>query len=166
MLLAAATTAIPTAAKSRPVVSPGVAVSAEDRRPVRAKETYDHIVREAARIHRLDANLIRAVMRAESQFNPRIVSPAGAKGLMQITPAIAKAFGVTDPFDPRQNIMAGARYLRELMDKHKGNHRLTLASYNAGPTAVARYNGMPPFRETKNYVKKITEFMEEASEGG
>ena len=100
-------------------------------------------------------------MRAESSFNATTVSPAGAKGLMQIMPAIAKEMGVTDPFDPRQNIMAGARYLRQLLDAHKGNLALTLASYNAGPGAVARYKGVPPFRETRNYVRKITDYMED-----
>jgi soluble lytic murein transglycosylase-like protein len=81
---------------------------------------------------------------------------------MQIMPALAKDLGVTDPFDPRQNIMAGARYLRRLLDVHSGNVALALASYNAGPANVARYKGMPPFRETRNYVKKIKGYLAEA----
>ncbi len=161
LLLAAATTAIPTAIKSRPVTLPGVSVSLKDFRVVPAHEAYEDIIKEAAALHGIDANLIRAIMRAESSFNAKTVSPAGAKGLMQIMPALAKELGVTDPFDPRQNIMAGARYLRQLLDAHKGNLALTLASYNAGPGAVARYKGVPPFRETRNYVRKITDYMED-----
>ncbi len=133
-------------------------------RPVPAREAYDDLIREAAQLYRLDENLIRGVMQAESSFNPLVVSPAGAQGLMQIMPGLAEEFGVTDPFDPRQNIMAGARYLRQLLDSHSGNVKLTLASYNAGPGNVARYKGVPPFRETRNYVKKITEYLAEAAE--
>jgi soluble lytic murein transglycosylase-like protein len=131
---------------------------------VPAQEAYDDLIKEAAATYGLDVNLIRAVMRAESSFNPLVVSPAGAQGLMQIMPALAQELGVTDPFDPRQNIMAGARYLRQLLDAHKGNVKLTLASYNAGPGNVARYKGIPPFRETRDYVKKITGYLEEASD--
>jgi soluble lytic murein transglycosylase-like protein len=172
LLLAAATTAMPTAIKSRPAalpgvgasLLPGVSVSLKDFRAVPADEAYEDIIKEAAALYRLDANLIRAVMRAESSFDTTTVSPAGAQGLMQIMPAVAKELGVTDPFDPRQNIMAGARYLRQLLDVHKGNLPLTLASYNAGPGTVARYKGVPPFRETRNYVKKITGYLEEADD--
>ncbi len=164
LILAAVTAAIPTAIKSRPVLLPGVAVSMKDFRALPPQEAYDDLIDEAARTYQLDANLIRAVMRAESAFNPMVVSPAGAQGLMQIMPALAEELGVTDPFDPRQNVMAGARYLRQLLDEHKGNLKLTLASYNAGPGNVARYKGVPPFKETRNYVKKITGFLEEAAE--
>jgi soluble lytic murein transglycosylase-like protein len=157
-----AATAVPTAIKSRPLLMPGVVVSMQDFRAVPAQEAYDNLIKEAAATYGLDVNLIRAVMRAESAFNPMVVSPAGAQGLMQIMPALAQELGVTDPFDPRQNIMAGARYLRQLLDAHKGNVKLTLASYNAGPGNVARYKGVPPFRETRDYVKKITGFLEEA----
>ena len=101
---------------------------------------------------------------AESSFNPMVVSSAGAQGLMQIMPQLATELGVTEPFDPRQNIMAGARYLRQLLDANHGNLRLTLASYNAGPGNVARYKGVPPFRETREYVKRITEYLEESSD--
>ena len=134
-----------------------------DFRAVPATEAYDALIEEAARLYKLDANLIRGVMRAESSFNPMVVSPAGAQGLMQIMPALAEELGVTDPFDPRQNVMAGARYLRQMLDAHHGNLRLALASYNAGPGNVARYKGVPPFKETRNYVKKITEYLEDAT---
>jgi soluble lytic murein transglycosylase-like protein len=99
-------------------------------------------------------------MRTESAFNPLALSTAGAMGLMQLMPEIAEAFDVDDPFDPRQNIMAGARLLRELLDQHHGNLVLTIASYNAGPTAIARHgNKVPPFQETRNYVKRVTGFI-------
>ena len=113
-------------------------------------EAYEGIIREAAALYRVDASLIRSVMQAESAFNPSAVSRAGAMGLMQLMPDIVEAFGVVHPFDPRENIMAGTRLLRELLDQHRGNLRLTLASYNAGPTAVARYRAVPPFqRDTR-----------------
>jgi soluble lytic murein transglycosylase-like protein len=167
LLLAAATAAVPGSLKSRPALFPlvpGVAVSMHDFRAVPAQEAYDELIKEAAALYRVDAHLVRAVMRAESSFNPMVVSPAGAQGLMQIMPALAQELGVTDPFDPRQNVMAGARYLRQLLDAHRGNVKLALASYNAGPGNVARYKGVPPFKETRAYVKKITEYLEDATQ--
>jgi len=95
------------------------------------------------------------VVQTESSFNPTVVSRVGAQGLMQLMPALADELGVRDSFDPRDNIMGGARYLRELLDRFRGNVRLALASYNAGPTAVAKYGRVPPFRETQRYVKQI-----------
>ena len=165
LILAFAATAVPNTVRSGkiPLLLPGVSVSMHDFRAVPATEAYDALIEEAARLYKLDANLIRGVMRAESSFNPMVVSPAGAQGLMQIMPALAEELGVTDPFDPRQNVMAGARYLRQMLDAHHGNLRLALASYNAGPGNVARYKGVPPFKETRNYVKKITEYLEDAT---
>jgi soluble lytic murein transglycosylase-like protein len=122
-------------------------------------QAYEGIIREAAAIYRLDTSLIRSIMQAESAFDPAAVSRAGAMGLMQLMPDIAEAFGVEHPFDPRENIMAGARLLRELLDQHHGNVKLAVASYNAGPTAVALYGGVPPFRETLGYVKKVTDLI-------
>lgn len=130
--------------------------------PADAKSAYDDIVAEAARLYHLDPHMIRAVMQAESGFNPMAVSPVGAVGLMQLMPAVAAELGVTDPLDPRQNIMAGSRYLRQLLDAHRGNVRLALASYNAGPGNVAKYGAIPPFRETRNYVKKVTALLADA----
>jgi len=102
-------------------------------------------------------------MEAESAFDPSAVSRDGAMGLMQLMPSIAEAFGVEHPFDPRENIMAGARLLRELLDQHRGNVALTVASYNAGPTAVAQYGGVvPPFAETQGYVKRVTGLLADA----
>lgn len=134
-----------------------------DFRAVPAQDAYDDLIKEAAATYGLNEHLIRAVMRAESAFNPMVVSPAGAQGLMQIMPELSEEFGVTDPFDPRQNILAGARYLRQLLDANRGNLRLTLASYNAGPGNVAKYKGIPPFRETREYVKRITGYLADTS---
>jgi soluble lytic murein transglycosylase-like protein len=164
LLFAAAAAVSPHAGKLRPaILLPAVSVSVNGFRAIPAPRAYDNLIKEAAAAYDLDENLIRAVMRAESAFNPMVVSPAGAQGLMQIMPQLAAEFGVTDPFDPRQNIMAGARYLRQLLDANRGNIRLTLASYNAGPGNVARYKGMPPFRETREYVKRITGYLTESS---
>jgi soluble lytic murein transglycosylase-like protein len=139
-----------------------VSVSMDDFQALRPDRAYDDIINEAALTYALDPELIRAVMRAESAFNPLVVSPAGAQGLMQLMPALAQEMGVTDPFDPYQNIMAGAKYLRWLLDLNRGNIPLTLAGYNAGPTVVSRYKRVPPFKETQQYVKKITGFIEDA----
>src|SRR6266545_1714477 len=141
---------------------PGVSVSMDEFRAVSADRAYDDIIKEAAGTYEVDPQLIRAVMRAESAFNPMVVSPAGAQGLMQLMPALAEEMGVTDPFDPRQNIMAGAKYLRWLLDLNRGNIPLTLAGYNAGPTIVSKYKRVPPFKETQRYVKRITGFLEDA----
>jgi soluble lytic murein transglycosylase-like protein len=106
--------------------------------------------------------MIRAVMQTESAFNALAVSPVGAVGLMQLMPEVATELGVEDPLDPRQNIMGGARYLRQLLDAYGGNVKLTLASYNAGPGAVKRYGAVPPFKETRDYVKRITGLLAHA----
>ena len=125
---------------------------------------YDDLIIEAAKIYSLDPRLIRSVVQVESAFNPTAVSPVGAKGLMQLRPRLARELGVSNPFDPRQSIMGGARLLRRLIDMHEGNIRLALASYNAGPRNVKRYGGVPPFQETQNYIKRIIELLEEGPE--
>ena len=136
-----------------------MSVSIDEVRAVPATQAYEKLIQEAAGMYDLDPALIRAVMRTESAFNPFVVSRVGAQGLMQLMPALAAEMGVRDSFDPRDNIMGGARYLRELLDRHRGNVPLALASYNAGPTAVARYGRVPPFRETQRYVKLITRLI-------
>ena len=143
-----------------PELIPSVSVEMGNFIPIRPEDAYEELIKEAADVHKLSPALIRAVMRTESAFNPAAVSPVGAMGLMQLMPALAEEMGVTDPFDPRDNIMGGAKYLRQLLDEHEGNIRLTLASYNAGPGNVRRYRGVPPFKETRNYVRKITELLE------
>ena len=143
----------------------GFVSTSEDFRPLPAAIAYNETIAEAADLYRLDPNLIRAIIRAESAFNPFAVSRAGAQGLMQLMPAVAEELNVLDPFDPRQNIFGGARYLRWLLDRNDGNLDLAVASYNAGPGAVDRYNGIPPFRETRDYVKKVNLFLKKASQG-
>ena len=136
--------------------------TSEDFRPLPATIAYNDAIAEAASLYKLDPNLIRAIIRAESAFNPFAVSSAGALGLMQLMPEVAEELDVLDPFDPRQNIFGGARYLRQLLDRHEGNLNLAVASYNAGPGAVDRYNGIPPYRETRNYVNKVNLFLKNA----
>ena len=142
--------------------SEGFVSTSEDFRPLPATIAYNDAIAEAADLYKLDPNLIRAIIRAESAFNPFAVSRAGAQGLMQLMPAVAEELNVLDPFDPRQNIFGGARYLRWLLDRNDGNLDLAVASYNAGPGAVDRYNGIPPYRETRNYVKKVNLFLKNA----
>ena len=125
---------------------------------------YDDLIIEAANTYGLDPQLIRSVVQVESAFNPMAVSRAGAKGLMQLRPPLARELRVRNPFDPRQNLMGGARYLRRLLDMHEGDIRLALASYNAGPRNVMRYGGVPPFRETQKYVKRIIDLLEQDPE--
>lgn len=116
---------------------------------------YDGLIEEAASLYQLPQEFIRAVMRVESNFNPDVVSRAGAMGLMQLMPKTALSMGVADPFEPRQNILGGARYLRILANRFKGDLILTVAAYNAGEGAVERYNGIPPYQETQRYVRRV-----------
>jgi Rod binding domain-containing protein len=125
--------------------------------PIRAR--FGHIIDQAARETNLDSSLIHSVIQAESNGNPNAVSPAGAKGLMQLADSTAQELEVSDPFDPAQNIRAGSRYLRRMLDRF-GDLDMALAAYNAGPGNVAKYDGVPPFKETVNYVRKITESLE------
>lgn len=118
---------------------------------------YDEIIRKASARHGVDPNLIIAVMRQESGFNSRAVSYKGATGLMQLMPATARRFGVTNIYDPAQNIEGGTRYMRFLLDKFNGDVKLALAGYNAGEGAVVNYGyTVPPYRETRNYVRAIS----------
>jgi len=116
---------------------------------------YDGLIDEAARLYQLPESFIRAVMRVESDFNPTVVSRAGAMGLMQLMPMTARSMGVSDPFDVRQNIHGGARYLRILANRFRGDLVLTVAAYNAGEGAVEKYNGIPPYKETQRYVRRV-----------
>ena len=141
----------------RPRASVSVDINSFDA--VEASHAYDALIREAAARYRLDPAMIRAVMQTESAFNAMAVSPVGAMGLMQLMPEVAAEQGANDPMDPRQNIMAGSRYLRQLLNAHRGNVKLALASYNAGPGAVKKYGTVPPFKETRDYVRKITDLL-------
>ncbi|MDC3959678.1 lytic transglycosylase domain-containing protein [Polyangium jinanense] len=122
-----------------------------DRSPERFGR-YDSWIREGARLYRLPEELIRAVIKCESDFDPRAVSPTGAQGLMQLMPATALRMQVRDAFDPRENILGGSRYLRVLANMFNGDLELTVAGYNAGENAVMKYQGIPPYEETQGYV--------------
>ena len=115
------------------------------------------IIEEVAGRHRIDPELVRAIVQVESNFNPYAVSPKGARGLMQLIPATARRFGVRNAFDPRSNLDGGLRYLKHLLGMFDGDLRLSLAAYNAGEEAVARSRGIPPYQETRNYIRKIAE---------
>jgi soluble lytic murein transglycosylase-like protein len=118
------------------------------------KQYREHI-QEASTRYSIPTTLIRAVMAVESNFNPKAVSSAGAMGLMQLMPQTASEMGVSDPYDPRQNILGGARYLRVMANQYSGDLVLTLAAYNAGHTHVSRYMDVPPFAETQDYVRRV-----------
>jgi soluble lytic murein transglycosylase-like protein len=109
----------------------------------------------AARRHKLDPDLVLALVQVESAFRPNAVSPKGAQGLTQLMPATARELGVKDAFDPAQNLDGGARYLRQLLTRYGGDVKRALAAYNAGPGAVDRHQGVPPFRETRQYVRRV-----------
>lgn len=132
-----------------------VEISEDFRLPAFDAEMLDEVIAEAASTYGVSPDLVKAVIQTESAFNPFAVSPVGALGLMQLMPVTAAYLGVADPFDPRQNVNGGVKYLSILLDRFNGNVALALAGYNAGPTAVARHRGIPPFRETRGYVQKI-----------
>jgi len=122
-------------------------------------EKYDPLIWRAAEKYRVDYALVKAVIKAESNFNPRAISNAGARGLMQLMPETANALRVNDPFHPEDNIEGGVRHLRYLLDLFKGNLHLVLAAYNAGEEAVFRYNDIPPYRETQTYIQRVLKYF-------
>jgi hypothetical protein len=127
---------------------------------------FDAYIEDASARHGVSRELVRAVIQVESGFQRLAVSPAGARGLMQLMPATARRFGVIDRFDARQNIFGGTRYLRALLDRYQGDVSLTAAAYNAGASCVARYQGIPPYKQTQDYVRKVTALVVAARREG
>jgi hypothetical protein len=126
------------------------------------RSKYDRVIVEASKKFDVDAALVSAVIKAESDFNPREISRKGARGLMQLMPATAQRFGVTDSYDPVANVYAGTRYLHWLLQTFNGNADLAVAAFNAGEGNVWKYNGVPPFRETVNYISRIAKNIRKA----
>lgn len=126
----------------------------------------DTVFQKAADTFHVPVELLKAVARAESNFDPMAESHAGAQGIMQLMPDTAKALGVTNAFDPVQNIMGGAKYLSQQLERYGGDTVLALAAYNAGPGNVAKYNGVPPFEETRNYIAKVMGYAGETITAG
>lgn len=122
--------------------------------------TLESIFKEASDTYQVPLSLLKAVGKQESNFDPKATSRCGAQGIMQLMPATAAELGVTDAYDAKQNIMGGAKYLSQLLSKYNGNTTLALAAYNAGSNNVAKYGGVPPFKETQDYVVKVTSYME------
>ena len=122
--------------------------------------SIDRLIEVSARRFRLDSALIRAVIKVESDFDPSVISSKGARGLMQLMPETAREVGVLDPFDPSEAIHGGSKYLRKMLDSFDSNLDYALAAYNAGPNAVRKYGGIPPYQETQNYVKKVRQYFD------
>lgn len=127
--------------------------------PVRITRQYESIITEASERHGIEASLLKAIIKVESDYNPRAVSKKGARGLMQIMPETMKALKIANAFDPWENIMGGARYFKQLFRRYNGKLPLALAAYNAGPTLVDRFGSIPPIRETEEYVEKVIKYF-------
>lgn len=126
---------------------------------------FNNIIEAAAKKYNISSSIIKSVIKAESNFNPTVVSSAGAMGLMQLMPGTAASLDVDDAFDPVQNIDGGVRFLKDMLEKFGGSLELALAAYNAGPGNVVKYGGIPPFQETQGYVKKIMGFIKNRTFG-
>jgi soluble lytic murein transglycosylase-like protein len=152
----AGATMIPWSPAAGPAANPGASPDAAEPAcdPI-ADPVLTPLIESAAKTNSLQVNLVRAVIEQESAFRPCAVSPKGARGLMQLMPDTASELNLKDPFDPKENITAGAKYLKQLLDKYKGDTKLALAAYNAGPNAVDTANGVPDIAETRDYVDAI-----------
>lgn len=149
-----------------PALSPLLQAAAKVSSPsANREELYTPLIEETAGRHQISADLVKAMIRVESNFNPEAVSGKGCKGLMQLLPDTAKRFGVKNIFDPTENLEGGVKYLRFLLDYFKNDLSLALAGYNAGENAVTRYKGIPPYRETRDYVKKVTTLYQPPADG-
>lgn len=133
---------------------------------LKVPQSLDEMFSEASKKYGVSEKLLKAVAKAESNFNPSATSNKGAAGVMQLMPATARSLGVADPYDAKSNIMGGAKYLRENLEKYQGNVELTLAAYNAGSNNVSKYGGIPPFKETQEYVRKVMGYMGEDQTAG
>ncbi len=145
-------------ARSRGKRRPGVTPVPPSDRSMERFIRYHQTIQEAATLYQIPVELVRAVIKVESDYDPRAVSVAGAQGLMQLMPGTALRMQIRDSFDPRMNIFAGTRYLRVLANTFNGDLELTIAGYNAGEGAVIRYGGIPPYEETQNYVLKVLQY--------
>lgn len=125
------------------------------------QKQIEKLITKAARTYNLEPALIKAVIKAESGFDPRAVSFKGAKGLMQLMPETAREMNVTDAFNPKENIAGGSRYLRYLLDRYKGDVKLALAAYNMGPERIKGNKSIPPIRETRLYLKRVMEYYQD-----
>jgi soluble lytic murein transglycosylase-like protein len=141
---------------NEPDAFPDASLHPQKDRPKLSAAELDTMIEDAATRHNVDANLVRAVVKVESNFNPHAVSRKGAVGLMQLMPGTARSLKVANPWDPQQNVDGGVRYLRQLLENYNGDLQKSLAAYNAGAGAVDRNGGIPPYRETQSYVRNIT----------
>jgi soluble lytic murein transglycosylase-like protein len=141
-----------TAAKIEPIL-PHVKGNKKER-------LFHPIIIQTSSRHQVDPAIVKAIIMAESGYNPRAISKAGAKGLMQLMPKTAQDLGVEDSFNPQQNISGGVRYFKQLMNRFNGDFKLALAAYNAGSTTVRRYKGVPPFKATQHYIKKVFKYYQ------
>ncbi|QUG43872.1 lytic transglycosylase domain-containing protein [Psychrobacillus sp. INOP01] len=136
------------------------AISSYSSASTNSSSDFDEIIKKAAETYNVPEKLISSIIKQESNFNPVATSSAGASGLMQLMPGTAKYLGVTNSLDPEQNIMGGAKYISQMLSQFDGNIETALAAYNAGPGAVKKYDGIPPYKETQNYVKKVMNYFQ------